>query len=83
MIHDRFVRRLVGLARRQFARRIRTRADHEGVVQSVFRSFFSRFRRGELIVRSLTIDGTPQPAGTYTASNSGWIKGKGKVIVQP
>jgi hypothetical protein len=38
---------------------------------------------GVLTVRSLTIDGTKMPAGTYTSANTRWLEGKGRVIVQP
>ena len=41
-IFTRYVRRLTALATRQFDSGIRHRADPEGVVQSVYRSFFSR-----------------------------------------
>lgn len=41
-IFARYVRRLTALASRQFDSGIRHRADPEGVVQSVYRSFFSR-----------------------------------------
>jgi RNA polymerase sigma-70 factor (ECF subfamily) len=46
-VHQRFVRRLVGLACRQFESRVRSKADHEGIVQSAFKSFFARCQRGE------------------------------------
>lgn len=38
----RFVRRLTALASKQFEAGLRDRADPEGVVQSVYRSFFAR-----------------------------------------
>jgi proline racemase len=38
---------------------------------------------GILTVRSLTVDGTRMPAGTYTSANARWLEGKGKLIVQP
>ncbi len=41
-IFSRYVRRLTALASRQFDSGIRNRADPEGVVQSVYRSFFAR-----------------------------------------
>ena len=41
-IFRRFVRRLTALASRQFEAGLRDRADPEGVVQSVYRSFFTR-----------------------------------------
>jgi RNA polymerase sigma-70 factor, ECF subfamily len=46
-VHRRFVRRLVGLACRQFEPWVRAKADHEDVVQSAFKSFFARCARGE------------------------------------
>jgi RNA polymerase sigma-70 factor (ECF subfamily) len=44
-IFRRYVRRLTALASRQFDTRLRVRADPEGVVQSVYRSFFARDTR--------------------------------------
>jgi RNA polymerase sigma factor (sigma-70 family) len=41
-IFSRYVRRLTNLASRQFDSTIRFQADPEGVVQSVYRSFFAR-----------------------------------------
>jgi RNA polymerase sigma-70 factor (ECF subfamily) len=41
----RFVRRLTALASKQFDSGLRDRADPEGVVQSVYRSFFARDHR--------------------------------------
>ena len=38
---------------------------------------------GSLTVKSLTIGGVAQPAGTYSAVTAKWIEGKGKVIVRP
>jgi RNA polymerase sigma factor (sigma-70 family) len=46
-VHRRYVRRLVSLAYRQFDRRLRVSADPEDAVQSAFKSFFRRCRRGE------------------------------------
>jgi RNA polymerase sigma-70 factor (ECF subfamily) len=46
-VHERFMQRLVALAWRQFEASVRARADHEDVVQSVFKSFFARCERGE------------------------------------
>ncbi len=40
-------------------------------------------KSGVLTVKSLSVGGVAQPAGTYTAANAKWIEGKGKVIVQP
>ena len=45
-VFDRFARRLVGLARRRFDRRLAHRVDPEDVVQSAFKSFFVRHREG-------------------------------------
>jgi DNA-directed RNA polymerase specialized sigma24 family protein len=47
-VFRRFVDKLVALAARQFAMELRERADIEGVVQSVYRSFFTRQARGQL-----------------------------------
>jgi hypothetical protein len=38
---------------------------------------------GELTVNRLTVEGVAQPAGTYTATTSRWIEGKGRVVVWP
>jgi hypothetical protein len=40
-------------------------------------------KSGVLTVKSLSIAGVPQPAGTYTAANAKWVEGKGQVVVQP
>lgn len=47
-VFHRFARRLIGLARSQLDSWIRTRVEPEDVVQSVFRSFFTRFDSGQL-----------------------------------
>lgn len=47
-VFDRYACRLVALARRQFDRRLATRVDPEDVVQSAFKSFFVRHRKGVL-----------------------------------
>jgi RNA polymerase sigma-70 factor (ECF subfamily) len=47
LVHRRFVRRLVALAQQQFEPWVRAKADHEGVVQSAFKSVFARLERGE------------------------------------
>src|SRR4051794_9936267 len=49
-VFDRFSRRLVGLARGRFDRRLAHRVDPEDVVQSAFRSFFTRQRDGTIRV---------------------------------
>jgi RNA polymerase sigma-70 factor, ECF subfamily len=43
-IFDRFARRLIGLARNHLDTQVRRKVDPEDVVQSVFRSFFTRQR---------------------------------------
>ena len=45
-----FARRLVGLARTRLTRDVRAKADPEDVVQSVFRSFFTRQAEGQFEV---------------------------------
>jgi DNA-directed RNA polymerase specialized sigma24 family protein len=47
LVFRQFVGKLVALAGRQFRTEWRDRADVEGVVQSVYRSFFARQARGE------------------------------------
>jgi hypothetical protein len=47
LVSRRFVGKLVALAGRQFEAGMRERADVEGVVQSVYRSFFARQARGQ------------------------------------
>lgn len=47
-VFDRFARRLVALAGRQFNRRLAGRVDAEDMVQSAFNSFFIRHRKGTL-----------------------------------
>lgn len=46
-LFDRYASRLVALARRQISQRLASRVDPEDVVQSVFRSFFSRVKEGK------------------------------------
>ncbi len=46
-VHRKFMHRLVALAYRQFDTWVRTKADHEDVVQSVFQTFFARCARDE------------------------------------
>ena len=38
---------------------------------------------GTLTVKSLTVNSTKKPAGTYSAATEKWIEGKGQVIVKP
>src|SRR5262245_8942191 len=47
LVVRRFTVQLVSLARRQLAASIRRKSPPEDVVQSVFRSFFARVRRGQ------------------------------------
>jgi RNA polymerase sigma-70 factor (ECF subfamily) len=49
-VFNRFVYRLVALARSQFDTWLRGREDPEDVVQSVYRSFFTRFTAGQFDV---------------------------------
>ncbi len=46
-VFHRFARRLIALARSQLDSWIRSRVEPEDVVQSVFRSFFTRFQSGQ------------------------------------
>lgn len=50
-IVNRFMRRLIGLARSKLDARIQRKVDPEDVVQSVFRSYFVRQMEGEFHVR--------------------------------
>jgi RNA polymerase sigma-70 factor (ECF subfamily) len=47
LLFDRYVDRLVALARRRISPRLRGRVDPEDVVQSVFRTVFGRLREGQ------------------------------------
>ena len=48
-IFDRYAGRLVALARSRMASHLRVREDEEDVVQSVYRTFFSRARAGQFL----------------------------------
>ena len=50
-VFDRFAGRLVALARRRFDRRLAHKVDPEDVVQSAFKSFFTRHRGGTIRLR--------------------------------
>lgn len=52
MLYDQFVRRLIGLVRRELPPIYRTRFDSEDVVQSAMSSFFVRMRKGEFDFRN-------------------------------
>jgi RNA polymerase sigma-70 factor (ECF subfamily) len=49
-LFDRYVDRLVGLARRRISQRLASRVDPEDVVQSVFRTFFGRLKAGQFVI---------------------------------
>jgi RNA polymerase sigma-70 factor (ECF subfamily) len=49
-LFDRYVDRLVSLARRHMSQRLGSRVDPEDVVQSVFRTFFQRAQEGQFVV---------------------------------
>jgi RNA polymerase sigma-70 factor (ECF subfamily) len=51
-VFERFVRKLVRLARGQFDAVLRRKVDPEDVVQSAYKSFFIRFGAGKLEVRN-------------------------------
>src|SRR6266852_848168 len=51
-VFQRFSRRLIGLARKQFNAMLRNKVDPEDVVQSVYKSFFLRYGEGKLHVES-------------------------------
>lgn len=46
-LFDRYVERLLALARRRISQRLASRVDPEDVVQSVFRTFFGRVKAGQ------------------------------------
>jgi len=48
---DRYLDRLVALARRRLSQRLASRVDPEDVVQSVFRTFFCRAREGKFQIK--------------------------------
>jgi len=51
-VFNRFGRRILGLARRQLHSSLRSKVDPEDVLQSVFRSFFSRQRTGRFAIEN-------------------------------
>ncbi len=46
-LFDKYMERLVALARRRISQRLASRVDPEDIVQSVFRTFFGRLRAGQ------------------------------------
>ena len=50
IVFDRYVGRLIGLARKRLSARLSQRLDPEDVVQSAFRSFFRKAGKGEFVV---------------------------------
>jgi RNA polymerase sigma-70 factor (ECF subfamily) len=48
---DRYLDRLVALARRRLSQRLASRVDAEDVVQSVFRTFFHRAKEGKFQIK--------------------------------
>jgi RNA polymerase sigma-70 factor (ECF subfamily) len=46
-LFDKYMERLVALARRRISQRMASRVDPEDIVQSVFRTFFGRLRAGQ------------------------------------
>jgi RNA polymerase sigma-70 factor, ECF subfamily len=51
-VFDRYVERLLGLAKRRIGARMNSRVDPEDVVQSVFRSFFSRMKNDQFEIKA-------------------------------
>jgi RNA polymerase sigma-70 factor, ECF subfamily len=51
-VFRRFARRLIGLARAELDRRLQCKEDPEDIVQSVYRSFFTRHRAGQFDLRN-------------------------------
>src|SRR5262245_48213204 len=51
-VFDRVARRPAGLARARLDQRVRTQADPEDIVQSVYRSFFTRYGAGQFDLAS-------------------------------
>jgi RNA polymerase sigma-70 factor (ECF subfamily) len=48
-IYDRYLDRLLTLARRRISQRLASRVDPEDIVQSVFRTFFVRIKEGQFV----------------------------------
>jgi len=50
-LFERYVDRLVEMARRRLSHRLARRVDAEDIVQSVFRTFFNRVRQGQFTIQ--------------------------------
>lgn len=50
-IHDRYVERLIALARQRLSQKLAARLDPEDIVQSAYRSFFARAQNGDFVLR--------------------------------
>ncbi|VTS08662.1 RNA polymerase sigma factor [Tuwongella immobilis] len=50
ILFDRFVERLLVLARRRISQRLASRVDPEDIVQSVFRTFFERLKNDQFVI---------------------------------
>jgi RNA polymerase sigma factor (sigma-70 family) len=50
-IHNRYVERLIALARQRLSQKLAARLDPEDIVQSAYRSFFVRAQRGDFVLR--------------------------------
>lgn len=48
-IFNRYINRLVGLARNRISKKLANRLDPEDIVQSVYRSFFERAKQGQFV----------------------------------
>lgn len=51
-LFDTYVDRLVALARRRISQRLASRVDPEDIVQSVYRTFFSRAKKGQFQIEN-------------------------------
>lgn len=73
LVFRRYVRRLIALAGRQFEADLRDKADVEGVVQSVCKSFFLRQRRGEFDIDDWDDSGQNWPRSRSASAPTGAI----------
>ena len=67
-IVDRYIDRLLPLARRHLSQRLASRIDPEDIVQSVFRTFFSRLKEGQFVFHDQVL--LPQDASMSPPSES-------------